>query len=499
MGLEIDRERFSEEDRRCFAGRLQQGVAALEALCARPGFGAGPISIGMEVEMALVDGTGRPFGANRQVRAATVRPGVALEVDRFNIEYASDPRPLAGAPFSGLAGEIGAALAEIDAGAAATGGRIALVGTLPTLSRDDLHVDALTDAPRYRALSNELRRARDRPFRVRVDGDEPIDVSSDDVTLEGAGSSVQVHLRVPPERFASTYNAAQIASAAALSVAGNSPVLLGHLLWEETRVALFQQAVDDRTLMAGWRPGRVSFGTGWCRRGAPELFAESVALHLPLLPIPGDDDEDPVASVARGDVPQLIELRMHHGTVWTWNRAVYGPDGGGSVRIEMRALPSGPTVGDMVANAAFLVGLTLGLEPEAGWMTAALPFRHAEANFYAAARRGLEAKLLWPSPEAPSPRVEPARRLVRRLIPVARRGLVDHGVDAAEAEALLEPVAARVESGLTGARWQRLALGQDGEAPRAEALREMLDAYLTMQSTGRPVAAWPVPDPVGAG
>jgi gamma-glutamyl:cysteine ligase YbdK (ATP-grasp superfamily) len=132
-------------------------------------------------------------------------------------------------------------------------------------------------------------------------------------------------------------------------------------------------------------------------------------------------------------------------------------------------------------------------------MTAALPFRHAEANFYAAARRGLEAKLLWPSPEAPSPRVEPARRLVGRLIPVARRGLVDHGVDAAEAEALLEPVAARVESGLTGARWQRLALGQDGEAPRAEALREMLDAYLTMQSTGRPVAAWPVPDPVGAG
>src|SRR4029453_16043464 len=63
--------------------------------------------------------------------------------------------------------------------------------------------------------------------------------------------------------------------------------------------------------------------------------------------------------------PGLGELRLHQGTVWRWNRAIYDPAGGGHLRVEMRALPAGPTVVDMLANAAFLVGLTLALAPDA--------------------------------------------------------------------------------------------------------------------------------------
>jgi hypothetical protein len=54
-------------------------------------------------------------------------------------------------------------------------------------------------------------------------------------------------------------------------------------------------------------------------------------------------------------VPALEELRLHQGTVWRWNRAIYDPAEGGHLRIEMRALPAGPTVIDMLANAAFLL------------------------------------------------------------------------------------------------------------------------------------------------
>src|SRR6185295_670300 len=155
-------------------------------------------------------------------------------------------------------------------------------------------------------------------------------------------------------------------------------------LWEETRVALFRQATDDRRdPSVEWRPARVSFGHGWVRHGALELFAESVLQHAPLLPIASD--EDARARVRAGDVPELVELRLHQGTIWRWNRAVYDPTAGGHLRIELRALPAGPSLPDMLANAAFLLGLTLALAPDAERLVTALTFGQARLNFYAAA------------------------------------------------------------------------------------------------------------------
>jgi len=253
------------------------------------------------------------------------------------------------------------------------------------------------------------------PFRIRIDGADPLDVLCDDVTFEGANTSLQIHLRVEPAVFAATFNAAQIATAPVLAAAGNSPLFLGHRLWTETRVALFRQAVDERIATAeeDWHPGRVSFGHGWVRRGAHELFAESVALHRPLLPLVAS--EEPLALVRDGGTPALDELRLHHGTVWPWNRAVYDPTNGGHLRIELRALPAGPSAIDMTANAAFLIGLTLALSGEGDRLVNALTFGQCRRNFYEAARRGLDADLLWPSPHPPSPRLVPAARLIAQV------------------------------------------------------------------------------------
>src|SRR6266511_3889270 len=183
-----------------------------------------------------------------------------------------------------------------------------------------------------------------------------VELASDDVALEGAAASFQVHLRVDPDEFTRTYNAVQAATAPVLAVAGNSPTLLGHRLWEETRIPLCKQSIDDRDGRGlRRRLARVAFGTGWLRGGPLGLFAEGVQLHQPLLPVLGD--HDPLAGMEEGQAPPLQELRLHQGTVWRWNRAVYDPASGGHLRIEMRALPSGPTVTDMLANAALLVGL----------------------------------------------------------------------------------------------------------------------------------------------
>jgi len=508
MGLTIDREQFDPQDYRRFERRLDDCLTALERLLERPGFGTGPATVGAELELFLVDGQGRALPRNQEVRAETADPRVVLEIDRFNLELNLTPAPLAGRPFAAMASELDQALGIVRRAAAWHGGRVAMVGILPTLRPGDLELAALSDAPRYRALNNGLRRLRQEPFRIQIAGADPLELDADDVGLEGANTSFQVHLRVDPDRFADHFNAAQLATGPVLAVAGNSPTFLGHRLWQETRVALFKQAVDDRdaTARSSRRLSRVAFGTGWVQAGPLELLEESVRLHEPVLPVLGP--EPPLERLGDGGVPALDELRLHQGTVWRWNRAIYDPAGGGHLRVELRALPSGPTVTDMLANAAFLLGLTLALAGDAGTLVRRFAFQQAHHNFYRAAQFGLGAELAWPLGTGGRSGTVPAAELVRRLLPTAREGLVGAGVLAEEAEELLAVIEARAACGQTGAAWQRQALaslegsgepqggapvGRERKLDRPEALAAMLDRYLELQRAGDPVHTWPLP------
>jgi hypothetical protein len=486
VGTEITKETFDERDYVRFRQQLEQNLSDFGQLLRRPGFGAGPVTVGAELELFLVDDAARPLPRNQEVRTLAADPRISLELNRFNLELNSSPVPLAGHPFAALAGELGQLLARAGGAARAHRGRIALIGILPTLSQAHLGADAVTDAARYRALGRGLRRLHQGPFRIRIAGAEPLELTSQHVTPEGANTSFQVHLRVAPEEFNRVYNAAQLATGPVLAVAGNSPTFLGHRLWEETRIALFKQSVEDRDGRGPRRgPPRTTLGTGWLRGGALEVFTESVRRHEPLLPFVSD------ALPERG-VPPLDELRLHQGTVWRWNRAIYDPAAGGHLRIEMRALPAGPTVCDMLANAAFLIGLTLHLAGQDQRWTYALPFERADHGFYRAAQFGLAAELSWPAGRGSQVRTVPAAELVPELLPAARQGLLGAGVAAAEADRLLGVIGARVATGQTGAAWQRatLAAAEPGRS-RDQALAVMLDRYLSCAATGQPVHTWP--------
>jgi hypothetical protein len=493
MGFDIERDCFEEHDYELFSERLRRALAALEHVLRRPGFGVGPVTIGAELELHLVDDEGRPAPINRAVLAAALDERVTLEMNRYNVEVNAPPLLLAGRPFTAMARELAGAVAVTSAAAREYGADVVMTGILPTLTPDDLLSSALTDRCRFRALSAGIRRVRGEPATVRIEGMDVLEISTDDVTLEGANTSFQIHLRVDPARFARTYNATQIATAFVLAVSGNSPLFLGRRLWAETRVALFRQAVEDRCAMRedDWRPSRVSFGHGWVRASASELFAESVNLHAPLLPQCSADD-DPESVARAGGVPPLRELRLQHGTVWSWNRAVYDDAGGGHLRIEMRALPAGPTIKDMVANAALAIGLTVALAEDADALVTKLTFGQARRSFYDAARFGLDAKLLWPSDRAPSPQASSPAELAARLIPLARAGLVASDVDPEEADLWLDVIEDRVARRVTGAIWQRrlyeelaTRLGPDAGA------RALLRRYRELSEAGDPVSLWP--------
>jgi len=490
VGTDIDQEDFDDRDYARFAERLEECLSTLGQLLGRPGFGTGPASVGAELELFLVDGAARPLPDNQAIRAAAADPRVSVELDRFNLELNATPVQLAGRPFAALGGELNVLLDHVADSAKDHAGRVAVIGILPTLSRADLGPGMITEVPRYRALNTGLRRLRQDRFRIQIAGDDPLELASDDVGLEGANSSFQVHLRVDPADFTRTYNAVQLATAPVLAVSGNSPTFLGHRLWDETRIALFKQSVDDRNRGGPRRrPARTALGTGWLRGGPLELFTESVRLHQPLLPALGQ----PPLLAPGGLAPPLDELRLHQSTVWRWNRAIYDPTSGGHLRIEMRALPAGPTVIDMVANAAFLIGLSLWLAGQDQQWTYALPFERADHGFYRAAQYGLSARLTWPARQRDQTRTITAAKLVPELVPAARQGLLQAGVTAEEAEGLLEVIAARAATGQTGAAWQRATLAAaERRHNRERALAIMLDRYLQCAQTGLPVHTWPI-------
>ena len=490
---DVDRDAFDEHDHDRMRSRLQQCLLALDALLSRPDFGVGPSTLGAELELFLIDDQGHPLLRNAEVRDRVADPRVTLEVARFNVEGNLTPVALAGTPFTAMREEMDEIMAAVVDAAQGLGGGAVAIGTLPTLSPEDLGESAVTDSPRYQALDRRLRVLRRQPYRIDIAGLDHLVAEASDVSLEGANTSFQLHLRVDPAQFVGTYNAAQIATAPVLAVAGNSPFFLDHRLWEETRIALFKQSVDHRDDLARRTiPSRVSFGNRWLERSAIEIFADTVRAHDPLFATLSD--EDPRAAVHVGNVPGLDELRMHLSSVWTWNRAVYDPQEGGHLRIEMRALPAGPTAVDMAANGAFLLGLTLAVAEDVGSWTRMMAFEQARDNFYRAAESGLDALLLSPfSREGLEP--TPARELALRLLGPSRNSLLQAGVEAEDIDPLFTVLEGRITSGRTGAHWQRQTVTAfEPRLGRTRAVAAMTRRYVDAAFSREPVHTWPLPD-----
>lgn len=491
MGIEIDRTGFSAADFERFRAALARNLRELEAALARPGFGRGEASLGAELEMYIVDADGRPLHLNQEIQAAMGDPQLTLELNRYNLEYNLSPYRISEAPFTSTERDILQCLASLRAEAARRGGRIVPIGILPTLRQSDFGPHCVTDRRRYHALVRQLLERRGDAFRIDINGADPLQLDMTDITLEGANTSFQVHYRVDPAHYADTFNAVQLTTPLVLAMGANSPTLFGHRLWHETRVPLFKQSIDTRQIdRYGWNePARVNFGQGWVRRDALELFTEVARIYPPLLPICADA---PDATAAQDLAPALSELRLHQSTVWLWNRPVYDDAGGGQLRIEMRALPAGPTAVDMVANAAFHIGLAEGLRGQVNQLLPGLPFRLAEYNFYRAAQFGLNAKLLWPEPDQCGFAEQPVTALVGRLLPVAEQGLAGIGVAAAEAARYLQVIERRLASGQTGATWQLRRLGALGRTmPPERALAAMLEEFMRYSEDNIPVAEWP--------
>jgi len=477
MGQEIEAARFTSENFVEFAERLRSEMQLLGEWFDADAFSPRDRMGGYELEAWLVDSQARPVPINDTFLKKLDNPMVVPELARFNVELNDHPQHLWGAAFSRFEASLGATWQQCVDCAAELDSYLMTIGILPTLQENELTQANMSDLKRYRALNEQVLRLREGlPLELDISGREHLKVAHNSVMLEAATTSFQLHLKVHPARAVRAYNASIILSAPMVAITANSPYLFGHELWEETRIPLFEQSVAVGGF-AGARQGpmrRVTFGSGYVRESILECFVENERHYPILLPMRFRDGRE-----------QMSHVRLHNGTIWRWNRPLIGFDYDGMphLRIEHRVVPGGPTIVDMIANAALFYGLMQALMSAESVPEQLLEFSSARDNFYAAAHTGLDAHITWLAGE----RGTVQQLLQSQLLPLARQGLQQLEIEATDIDRYLGVIEARLQRGQTGAVWQRRYMEGHGRD-----LSAMTQAYRELQETQAPVHTWAV-------
>ncbi len=444
--------------------------------------------IGAEQELFLVDSALRPAPLSTEVLESAKDGRLTTEIGKFNLEANLTPRGFSGNCLRLMEDELNEVIDTVRHAASNYGGSVVLAGILPTIQASDLCHANMTPNPRYEEIDRVVTRLHGDDRIIQIKGLDELQITLQDTFTEFCNTSFQVHLQVGVDEFVKHYNWAQAISGPVLAVAVNSPILLGHRLWHETRVALFQHATDTRSLTHRERNQmpRVNFGERWVDESIIEILRED-AIRFRIL-LTQAIEENSLEVLAQGGIPQLAAWRLHNGTIWRWNRPCYGVvNGRPGLRIESRYLPSGPSVLDEMANAAFFLGLMTELPVEFGDIRDHMSFDEAKSNFYNAARYGLEGQMR--GLDGKSRRV--ARLILEELLPRAHAGLARAGIDQADIERLLDVIQKRVEAELTGAKWMLASYAaMDPRAKPNVRFRTITAAMKENQEMGKPVHEW---------
>lgn len=488
MGIKSVRKIDSIHERKLYNEHLLADIRALEIMCREGLIEEGITRIGAEQELCLIDHNWYPAPYAMELLEASGEDRFTTEITRYNLEINLDPLLLEGHCFRTLYRQLKNDMKLLSDKGEALGVRVLLTGILPTISLKHLRAEYMAPVDRYYALNNLMRELRGREFDLHIKGVDEVSLKHDSVLFEGCNTSFQTHLQVGADDFINSYNWAQMIAGPVLSICTNSPLLLGKELWDETRIALFNQSIDTRasSFQLNERESRVSFGDDWAPSCVADLFRQEVLRFRSLLTsdFQGLSDE----MLAGGEVPELRALALHNGTIYRWNRACYGvTKGKPHLRIENRYIPAGPTLKDEVANMAFWVGLMKGRPQAYNDLSSKYDFRDVKNNFLMAARYGMGSRFYWGT------QLIGADELLREiLLPIAYRGLLDSGVDREEASYFLGIIENRIDH-QDASRWMRKSFrALRTHMKKTDACRALTAAIYTYQQREIPVSAWPI-------
>jgi len=478
----------SKEESQQFLKYLLRDVRAMEKMLNEGWFEIDKVRIGAEQEVCLIDKNAKPYPIAMELMEKLGENGFTTELARFNLEANLTPQLFEGKCLSNLETEILEKLDHIREVIQEFDGDLALAGVLPTIRKSDLDIKNLTPLQRYHALCDAINKLRGEEYDLRIQGADELLMRFDTPLLEASNTGFQVHLQVSPDEFVEKYNLAQAIAGPVLASAVNSPLLFGKRLWSETRIALFHQSVDTRKVGDHLRDSspRVTFGNDWIKESILEIYREDIARYRVILS--ADVDENVEEMLEAGEVPALRALQIHNGTVYRWNRPCYGiSNGKPHLRIENRVFPSGPTVSDEIANAAFWLGLLNGMSNHYPNIHEKIDFDDVKMNFFAASKLGLDTKFRWVDEK----RYSAVELITEEFLPIAREGLEKAGVDSGDISSYLDIIEDRTDLGQTGSFWMVKSYNDlSKKVSREQALTAVTNAMVKNQKKGEPVHKW---------
>ncbi|KTD61700.1 hypothetical protein [Legionella spiritensis] len=476
MGTAIVNRIFRKADYHAFYNVLRDETNLLKKWVKEKNMSERTKEVGLELEGWLLDENMSPSQSNLQFIRDYKDYHLVFEITKSCLEINSDRYPLDSHVFSRHEASLNEYIGKCIANAGEQHKNFIYVGALPTAQTTSFSKKFLTKAARYHAIDKSMVNLRDgNPICFDIQGEQDRFIKRiHSVAIGGAIAALQIHLRIGLSESARCYNTAQIIAAPLVALCCNSPCLLGQRLWSESRIPFLEQLFQMKNKYNNQWTTRAFFGRGYLKQSMLELFIENETFHESLLP--------EINSASR---EQMLNLRLHNGTIYRWNRPVLGFDesGGPHFRIENRMLSSGPTVVDMCANMAFYIGLIQFFSNRAVPLESEVAFKTARRNFYLAARHGLAAKLNWVDNKT----CNAGELLLNTLLPAAWQGLTQLDINQSEIGFYLSILEARVRTLRTGSYWQNLFLEKNNND-----VVHLTQTYVELQKKGFPVHEWPI-------
>ncbi len=473
MGSEISHRAFTEEDFIAFKEALSKEHEYIRSLFDK---GSEVFSdkyrIGYELETCLLTDDNQPNPINKEIIEALDSPLFTNELAKYDLEINGNVFTLDTNAPDNLEKDLLKLWTQVQECAKKLNANVGLFGVLPSLRPEHFNKEIYqSDMHRYTVASQRIRELRHESVKILFHGEDEISLKKDDVMFEALGTSLQLHLQVPFETSVKYYHAALLASVVLVGFGANSSLVLGKKGWHESRIAIFEQSVDtrDQERREHGEETRVHFAHGYIDSWF-DLFEQNKMFKLIF------------ADVKDTPRDELHHLNLHNGTIWRWIRPILGreKDGRHTLRLELRVLPSGPTLKDIQINIWFFIGLIEGLV-KSGINLTHIPFDKLKDDFYSVAKHGMESKFH-----------EPFNARETSL----KEWILDDGLKLTEAglksfniqniDSYLDYIRQRAQSSQNGASWQLAHFKKYHDIPK------LMEDYMKNAEQNIPIHKWSI-------
>ncbi len=471
MGSEISHREFTKEDFIAFEKALLNEHKYVKTLFEKGSeLFSDKYRIGYELEVCILTDTNDPNPINKKILDDIDSPLFTNELAKYDLEINGNVFDLHDDAPENLGKDLFSLWKQAQDSAKKFDAKVGLFGVLPSLELEHFSKELYqSDMHRYTLVSQRIKELRHESVKIKFSGEDEISLQKDDVMLEALGTSLQIHLQIPFDKSVEYYHAALLASVVLLGFGANSPLVLGKRAWHESRIAIFEQSVDTRNKQQRdhGEETRVHFAHGYIESWL-DLFEQNKMFKIIFADVKNKPESD------------LHHFNLHNGTIWRWIRPILDRDKEGkhTLRLELRALPSGPTLIDTQVNIWFFIGLIQGLVKSKTDLRKT-PFETLKDDFYTVAKMGLNTEFHEP---ITAKKVSLKKWILNDGLRLTKMGLDSFDIN--NADKYLDIIKQRTSSEQNGASWQL------EHFKKFNSIAKLMEDYMKNSEQNIPVHKW---------